>query len=99
MTIIRQAGEEVEDRHLDRTFARSLGGWKKEVVFVPIVIGTTGEVLKNLTQLVADGLMLDKRATMDLIERMSRSAVLGSHQVLKVHLSVSEGGLPALNGD
>lgn len=60
-------------------------GWS--VVFLPIVIGTTGEVLVDFVQEVKDKLHLNHQASLKLLERLQRSAVLGTSRIVKNHLS------------
>jgi Reverse transcriptase (RNA-dependent DNA polymerase) len=60
-------------------------GWKTK--FLPIVIGATGEVLSNLGGQMQDILGFSRDAVEDCIERMQRSAVLGSSRIIKNHLA------------
>jgi hypothetical protein len=62
----------------------SARGWK--VTFLPVVIGATGEVLSDLKEKVSVCLGLNGEATMKLIERLQRSAVLGTSRVVRNHL-------------
>lgn len=60
-------------------------GWK--VTFVPIVIGTNGEILSCLKEdlMKIDG--FDQYATKDCLERMQRSVVLGTSRIIQNHLA------------
>jgi Reverse transcriptase (RNA-dependent DNA polymerase) len=60
-------------------------GWK--ITFLPIVIGATGEVLSELSEQIRDGLSLSWQASLKLIERLQRSAVLGTSRIVQNHLS------------
>jgi Reverse transcriptase (RNA-dependent DNA polymerase) len=60
-------------------------GWK--VTFLPVVIGTCGEVLSNLKRDFMEKTGLSQVATDDCIERMQRSAALGSSRIIKNHLA------------
>jgi hypothetical protein len=60
-------------------------GWK--VTFVPVVVGATGEVLTCLKGQLCESLSLNSQATMKLIERLQRSAILGTSRIVQNHLS------------
>jgi hypothetical protein len=60
-------------------------GWK--VTFLPVVIGATGEVLLDLKDEIKDKLSLTTQASLNLIERLQRSAVLGTSRIVQNHLS------------
>ncbi|CAM2721309.1 unnamed protein product [Rotaria socialis] len=60
-------------------------GWK--VTFLPVVIGTVGEVLSNLKGDLGEKIGLDENAAADCLERMQRSAVLGTSRIIKNHLA------------
>lgn len=62
-------------------------GWK--VTFLPVVIGAVGEVLLDLKEEIKIKLCLSTQATLKLIERLQRSAVLGSSRVVQNHLHLS----------
>jgi hypothetical protein len=62
----------------------STSGW--DVTFVPVVIGATGEVLSDLKPKLQSSLKIAEKATLKLIERLQRSAVLGTSRVVKNHL-------------
>ncbi|CAM4863860.1 unnamed protein product [Rotaria socialis] len=59
--------------------------WK--VTFLPVVIGTVGEVLSNLKGDLGEKIGLDAKAAADCLERMRRSAVLGTSRIIKNHLA------------
>jgi hypothetical protein len=61
-------------------------GWK--VKFLPVVIGACGEVLESLAVQISDALGISTDKAEDCIERMERSAVLGSSRIIKNHLSL-----------
>ena len=60
-------------------------GWK--VVFIPVVIGATGEVLSELKQQIMTFLGQNEESADHLIERLQRSAVLGTSRIIKNHLA------------
>jgi hypothetical protein len=60
-------------------------GWK--VTFIPVVVGATGEVLSGLKTEIGKCLNLNVKATLNLIERLQRSAILGTSRIVKNHLS------------
>jgi hypothetical protein len=60
-------------------------GWK--VTFVPVVIGATGEVLSGFKEQIKEGLGLNWQASLKLIEKLQRSAVLGTSRIVRNHLS------------
>ncbi|CAF1317723.1 unnamed protein product [Rotaria magnacalcarata] len=61
-------------------------GWK--VSFLPIIIGATGEVLSELKPSMMTMLGLTREQTEYCIERMQRSAVLGTSRIIKNHLAL-----------
>jgi hypothetical protein len=64
-------------------------GWK--VVFMPVVLGTNGETPLYLKGDLMEKVGLDRVATDDCIERMQRSAVLGTSRIIKNHLAQDNG--------
>ena len=66
-------------------FELSTTGWN--VTFLPIIIGATGEVLLDLKDEIKDKLSLSVQASLRVIERLQRSAVLGTSRVVRNHLS------------
>ena len=60
-------------------------GW--DVTFLVVVIGTSGEVLLDFKEELKDKLSLTNQASLKLIERLQRSATLGSSRIVKNHLS------------
>lgn len=60
-------------------------GWK--VTFYPIVIGACGEVLSNLPEQLQNILNTNHQNVEKCIERLQRSAVLGTSRVIKNHLA------------
>uniref|UniRef100_A0A915L869 Reverse transcriptase n=1 Tax=Romanomermis culicivorax TaxID=13658 RepID=A0A915L869_ROMCU len=60
-----------------------------KVTMVPIVIGATGEISKNLRSNL-NKLGLTARECEKLIERMARSAVIGSAVIIKAHCSIKQ---------
>lgn len=64
-------------------------GWK--VVFMPVVLGTNGETPLYLKGDLMEKVGLDRVATDDCIERMQRSAVLGTSRIIKNHLAQGNG--------
>jgi hypothetical protein len=60
-------------------------GWS--VTFIPVIIGVTGEVLLDLIEEIKDKLSLTPQASLNLIERLQRSAVLGTSRIVQNHLS------------
>ena len=60
-------------------------GWK--VTFLPIVIGTSGELLSNLSDEMQVILGFSKGTAEKCIERLQRSAVLGTSRIIKNHLA------------
>jgi len=63
-------------------------GWK--TTFLPVVIGATGEVLSDLHEQLKVKLGFSREATETCIERMQRSAVLGTSRIIKNHLAKKE---------
>ena len=61
------------------------GGWK--VSFIPVVVGATGEVLSELHPQLMHSIGLDNDGADRLIERLQRSAVLGTSRIIKNHLA------------
>lgn len=55
--------------------------------FLPVIIGTAGEVLTGTLQNIKEELQIDERTGMRLLERLQRSAVLGSSRIIKNHLA------------
>ena len=66
----------------------STSGW--EVSFLPIVIGTNGEVLVGLKEELKEKLAINNKAALTLIERLQRSAVLGTSRVVQNHLALKK---------
>ena len=62
-------------------------GW--QVIFVPVVIGTCGEVITGLRDQLKACLGISQREAEDCIERMERSAALGSSRIIKSHLALA----------
>jgi hypothetical protein len=62
-------------------------GWRPR--FLPIIIGTCGEVFEGLTDRLCQELDITKDKAEDCIERMERSAVLGTSRIVQNHLSLS----------
>ena len=60
-------------------------GWR--AVFLPIVVGACGEVLSGLSEQISNCLDIKKEKADDCIERMARSAVLGTSRIIKNHLA------------
>ena len=60
-------------------------GW--DATFLPIIIGATGEVLLGLSEKIQLNLGISSKAADDCIERMQRSAALGTSRIIKNHLS------------
>lgn len=60
-------------------------GYRTEVY--PIVIGTCGEISINTMDYLSE-IGFTHRESKNLIERMSRSAVLGSHRIIKAHMAI-----------
>lgn len=60
-------------------------GW--QVSFLPVVIGATGEVPSGLKEQMQGILGLSTEATEKCIERLQRSAVLGTSRIIKNHLA------------
>lgn len=58
-----------------------------ETSFYPIIVGTGGEVLQGLDAELMELTGSGKDSVLDLIERIERSAVLGSSRIVKNHLS------------
>jgi hypothetical protein len=63
----------------------STSGWN--VTFLPVVIGATGEVLSDLHDQIQDKLNMNEKSSLLLIERLQRSAVLGTSRIVRNHLS------------
>ena len=61
-------------------------GWKVE--FLPVVIGTCGEVLGGLAGQISEKLSISTDKAGDCVERMERSAVLGTSRIIKNHLGL-----------
>jgi hypothetical protein len=59
-------------------------GWK--ITIVPFVIGATGEVLSCLKEQIGKSLNPNNKATLNLIERLQRSVVLGTSRIVRNHL-------------
>ncbi|VDD97754.1 unnamed protein product [Enterobius vermicularis] len=57
--------------------------YKQPVLFIPIIIGVTGEVEKTLPGRLKD---LEVPNVSDLLERMQRSAVLSTSRIIKRHM-------------
>ena len=57
------------------------------MTFLPVVIGATGEVLLGLLEELKDKLSLNTKASLKLLERLQRSAVLGTSRIVQNHLS------------
>lgn len=57
------------------------------VNFVPVVIGSGGEILPDLLKPLRMTLGMDGRQFDVVVERLSRAAMLGSARLLKVHLA------------
>lgn len=64
-------------------------GWK--VSFLPVVLGACGEVLSDLKENFREKTGLTQVATDDCLERMQRSAVLGTSRIIKNHLADGNG--------
>jgi hypothetical protein len=64
-------------------------GWR--VRFLPVVIGTGGEVLEGLADQISHTLGISTDKAEDCVERMERSAALGSSRIIKNHLSLGQG--------
>lgn len=62
-------------------------GW--QVTFVPVVIGACGEVISGLSDQLRSCLGISQREAEDCIERMERSAALGSSRIIKSHLAMA----------
>jgi hypothetical protein len=60
-------------------------GWT--VAFLPVVIGACAEVTLGLSDQIASCLGIDKKKADDCIERMERSAALGTSRIIKNHLA------------
>ena len=60
-------------------------GWK--VTFLPVVVGACGEVTPGLSDRLSQVLGIDKRKAEDCVERMQRSACLGTSRIIKNHLA------------
>ena len=60
-------------------------GWK--VTFLPIVIGTNGELLSDSIEQIQATLDFSKEVVGKCIERLQRSAVLGTSRIIKNHLA------------
>jgi hypothetical protein len=54
---------------------------------VPVVVGVFGEISTGLIPELTK-LQLPTKRTLSLVERLSRSAVIGTHWILKAHLSI-----------
>ena len=63
-------------------------GWK--VTFLPVVIGACGEVMPSLSDRISQCLGIGKEKALDCIERMERSAALGTSRIIKNHLAKTE---------
>jgi hypothetical protein len=62
-------------------------GWK--TTFIPVVIGATGEISPVLYDELQAALGLSGEATASCIERLQRSAVLGTSRIIKNHLAMA----------
>jgi hypothetical protein len=62
-------------------------GWT--VSFYPIVIGACGEVLENLGGRLVEGLGIGSTKAEEIIERLQRSAVLGTSRIVQNHLAMT----------
>lgn len=60
-------------------------GWR--VTFLPVVIGACGEVVPGLSDQISQVLGIDIKKAEDCIERMQRSACLGTSRIIKNHLA------------
>ena len=60
-------------------------GWR--VIFLPVVIGACGEVVPGLSDQISQVLGIGKRKAEDCVERMQRSACLGTSRSIKNHLA------------
>jgi hypothetical protein len=63
-----------------------VGGWKPS--FLPVVIGATGEVHEDLLSQIKAAFQLTQESAEQYIERLQRSAVLGTSRIIKNHLAV-----------
>jgi hypothetical protein len=63
-------------------------GWKTD--FLPVVVGACGEVLIGLADQMVEHLQISKSKAEDCIERMERSAVLGTSRIIQNHLSLGK---------
>ncbi|CAF1532814.1 unnamed protein product [Adineta ricciae] len=62
-----------------------IAGWR--VTFLPVVIGACGEVVPGLRDQLSQVLGIDNKKAEDCIERMQRSACLGTSRIIKNHLA------------
>jgi hypothetical protein len=62
-------------------------GWK--VSFVVVVIGACGEISLGMNDQIRTCLGISQKEAEDCIERMERSAVLGSSRIIKNHLALA----------
>lgn len=58
-----------------------------EVRFIPVIVGTTGEFLRETSDDIGKGWQISPRVLKDVMERMARCAALGSHRVICNHLA------------
>lgn len=63
----------------------TIQGWK--VTFLSVVIGAIGEITPCMTNEIREALGFDTATTLDCIERMQRSVVLGTSRIIKNHLA------------
>lgn len=61
-------------------------GWK--TTFLPIIVGACGEVFTGMRDRLMKDLDLTQRESEDCIERMERSAVLGTSRIIQNHLGM-----------
>lgn len=71
----------------DRNLKSELGAdWNCKVEVVPIVLGVCGEVTANLKGNI-EKLGFNHKQTRNLIARMQKCSVLGTHRIVKAHMS------------
>jgi hypothetical protein len=81
------------DKELDTPYPRGdslfrelqTEGW--HVVFLPVVVGACGEVPLGLIDQITTCLGISQEKVEDCVERMERSAALGSSRIIKNHLA------------
>ena len=56
--------------------------------FLPVIVGTCGEFFEGLIDQLCTYLEISKDKAEDCIERMERSAVLGTSRIIQNHLSL-----------